>query len=73
VGYASESPAWLVHNYAARRVVNSRNVVFDNTAVLSMGESNAEQRNDVEEDNIPRTMCSAEPNTTHSGESPLRE
>jgi hypothetical protein len=63
VGYASESPAWLVYNPATRRVVSSRNVVFDEAAVLSMGESNAEQRNDDEEDNIPRTMCSEERDT----------
>jgi hypothetical protein len=47
-------------------------VVFDKAAILSMGESNAEQRNDDEEDNIPRTMCSEERDTP-SGESPLRE
>jgi hypothetical protein len=56
VGYASKSPAWLVYNLATRRVVSSRNVVFDEAAVLSMGKSNAEKRNDDEEDNIPRTM-----------------
>jgi hypothetical protein len=61
VGYASYSPAWLVYNPATRRVVSSRNVVFDEADVLSMGESNAEQRIDDEEDNIPRTMCSKEP------------
>jgi hypothetical protein len=72
VGYASESPAWLVYNPATRRVVSSRNVVFDEAAVLSMGESNAEQRTDVEEDSIPRTMCSEERDTS-SVESPLRE
>jgi hypothetical protein len=72
VGYASKSPAWLVYIPATRRVVSSRNVVFDETVVLSMGESNAEQRNDDEEDNIPRTMCSEEPDKA-SGESPLRE
>jgi hypothetical protein len=72
VGYASESPVWLVHNPATRRVVSSRDVVFDEAALLSMGESNAEQRNDDEGDNIPRTMCSEEPDTP-SGESPLRE
>ena len=47
-------------------------MVFDEAAVLSMGESNAEQRTDDEEDSIPRTMCSEEPDTP-SGESPLRE
>jgi hypothetical protein len=47
-------------------------VVFDEAVVLSMGEINAEQRNDDEEDNIPRTMCSEEPDTL-LGESPLRE
>jgi hypothetical protein len=36
VGYASESPAWLLYNPATRRVVSSRNVVFDEAAVLSM-------------------------------------
>jgi hypothetical protein len=72
VGYASESPAWLVYNPATRRVMNSRNVVFDEATVLSMGESNAEQRNDDEEDSIPHTMCSEEPDTP-SRESPLRE
>jgi hypothetical protein len=72
VGYASESPAWLVYNPATRRVASSRNVVFDEVAVLSMGESNAEQRNDDEEDIIPRTMCSEQPDTP-SGESPLHE
>jgi hypothetical protein len=70
VGYASESPAWLVYNPATRRVVISRNVVFDEAAVLSMGESNAEQRND-EDNNIPRTMCSEKPDTP-SGESMRR-
>jgi hypothetical protein len=44
VGYASESPVWLVYNPATRRVVSSCNVVFDEVAVLSMGESNVEQR-----------------------------
>jgi hypothetical protein len=53
-------------------VVSSRNVAFDEDVVLSMGESNAEQRNDDEEDNIPRAMCSEEPDTP-LGESPLRE
>jgi hypothetical protein len=72
VGYASESPAWLVYNPATRRVVSSRNVVFDEAAILSMGESNAEQRNDDEEDSIPRTTCSEEPHTP-SGGPPLRE
>jgi hypothetical protein len=72
VGYASESPAWLVYNLATRRVVSSRNVVFDEAAVLSMAESNAEQRNDDEEDNIMRTTCSEEPETP-LGESPPRE
>jgi hypothetical protein len=72
VGYASESPAWLVYNPATHRVVSSRNVVVDEAAVLSMGESNAEQRTDDEEDIIQRTMCSEERDTL-SGESPLRE
>jgi hypothetical protein len=71
VGYASESPSWLVYNPATRQVVSSRNVVIDEAAVLSMGESNAEQRNDDEKDSIPRTMCSEEPDTP-SGELPLR-
>jgi hypothetical protein len=62
---------WLVHDSPTRRVVSSRNVVFDEAVVFSMGESNAEQRNDDEEDIIPRTMCSEEPDTS-SGESPLR-
>jgi hypothetical protein len=39
VSYASESPAWLVYNHATRRVVSSRNVVFDEAAVLSMGDN----------------------------------
>jgi hypothetical protein len=68
VGYASESPAWLVYNLATRRVVSTRNVMFDEDALLSMGESNAEQRNDDEKDSIPRTMCSEERDTP-SGES----
>jgi hypothetical protein len=72
VGYASESPAWLVYNPATRQVVSSRNVVFDDAVVLSMMESNAEQRNDDEEDSIACTMCSEERDTP-SGESPLRE
>jgi hypothetical protein len=72
VGYASESPAWLVYNPATRRVVSSRNVVFDHVDVLSMGESYAEQRNVDEKDSIPRTMCTEEPDTS-SGESSLRE
>jgi hypothetical protein len=42
VGYATESPAWLVFNPATRRLVSTRNAVFDKAAVLSMGESNAE-------------------------------
>jgi hypothetical protein len=71
VGYASESPAWLVYN-PATQVVSSRNVVFDEAVVLSMGESDAEQRNDDEEDNNPLTKCSEETDTP-SGESPLRE
>jgi hypothetical protein len=45
-----------VYNLATRRVVSNRNVVFDEAVVLSMGESNAEQRNDDEEDNVTRTM-----------------
>jgi hypothetical protein len=72
VGYAFKSPAWLVYNLATRRVVSSRNVVFDEAALLSIGESNAEQRNDDEEDSIPRTTCSEETDTP-SWESPLRE
>jgi hypothetical protein len=52
-----------VYNNATRRVVSGRNVVFDEAVVLSMGENNAEQRNDDEEDIIPRTMCSEEPDT----------
>jgi hypothetical protein len=72
VGYASESHAWLVYNPATRRVVSSRNVLFDEAAVLSMGDSNAEQRTDDEEDDIPRTIC-GEKRDTPSGESPLRE
>jgi hypothetical protein len=63
VGCASESPAWLVYNSVTRRVVSSRNVVLDEAAVLSMGESNVEQCNDDEEDNIPHTMYSEEPDT----------
>jgi hypothetical protein len=72
VGYAFESPSWLVYNPATRRVVSSRNVVFDEAAVLSMGESNAKQHNDDEEDSIPRSISSEEPDIP-SGESPLRE
>jgi hypothetical protein len=72
VNYASESPVWLVSDHATHRVVSSRNVVFDEVAVLSMGDSNAEQRTADEEDNTPRTMCSEERDTP-SGESPLRE
>jgi hypothetical protein len=72
VGYASESPAWWVYNPATRRVMSSRNVVFEKIVVLSMGETNAEKRNDDEEDNIPRNMCSEAPNTP-LGELPLRE
>jgi hypothetical protein len=56
---------------ATRRVVSSRNVVFDEAAVLSMGESNAEQRNDDEEDSIPRN--DDEGPDTPPRESPLRE
>jgi hypothetical protein len=57
----------------SRRVVSNRTVVLDEADVLSMRESNVEQRNDDEkEDNIPRTMCSEEPGTP-LGESPLRE
>jgi hypothetical protein len=41
VGYAPESPAWLVHNPTTRRVVSSRNVVFDESAIISMGESDS--------------------------------
>jgi hypothetical protein len=69
VGYASESPAWLVYNPATRRVVSSRDMVLDEATVLSMGENNMEQRNDDDEDNIPPTMCSDKPDT-RSGESP---
>jgi hypothetical protein len=72
VGYASESSAWLVHNPTTRRVVSSRNVVFDEADVLFMGEGRAERRNDNGEDNIPRTLCSKE-HDTPLGESPLRE
>jgi hypothetical protein len=53
-------------------VVSNRNVVFDGVVVLSMGESNAEQRNDDEEDNVTCTMCSEEADTP-LGESTLRE
>jgi hypothetical protein len=53
--------------------VSSRNVVFDEgVVVLSMWENNSEKRDDDEEDSIPRTLCSEEPDTP-SGESPLRE
>jgi hypothetical protein len=31
VGYAFDSPAWLVYNPATRHVIRSRNVVFDET------------------------------------------
>jgi hypothetical protein len=61
-----------VYNPSTRRVVSSRNVVFDDAPILSMGESNAEQRHDDEEDSIPRTMCSEERDTL-LGESPPRE
>jgi hypothetical protein len=71
MGYSSESPAKLVSN-PGTRMVSSRNVVFNEAGVLSIGESNAEQRTDDEEDSIPRTVCSKEPDTL-SGESPLRE
>jgi hypothetical protein len=47
-------------------------VTWCSMRLLLMGESNAEQRNDDEEDIIPHTMCSEEPDTS-SGESPLRE
>jgi hypothetical protein len=53
-GYARESSAWLVYNHVTSRVVNNRNVVFDEAAVLSMGESCRAlevQRNGDEEDN----------------------
>jgi hypothetical protein len=72
LGYVSESPALLVYNHGTRRVVSSRNVVFDEVVVLSMGENNAEQRSNDEDDSIPRTICSEEPDTP-SEESPLRE
>ena len=29
VGYAFDSPAWLVYNIVTRKVIRSRNVVFD--------------------------------------------
>jgi hypothetical protein len=40
VGYAPDSPVWLIYNPASRRVVRSRNVTFDEQAVISasMGE-----------------------------------
>ena len=43
VGYAPDSPVWLVYNPTTRRVVRSRNVVFDEHAVIpvSMGEMKA--------------------------------
>jgi hypothetical protein len=63
VGDAFESPAWLVYKPATRRVVSSRNVVFDGVAVLFIGERYAEVRNDDEENSTPRTMCSEEPDT----------
>jgi hypothetical protein len=31
VGYAFDSPAWLIYNPATRHVIRSRNVVFDET------------------------------------------
>jgi hypothetical protein len=61
-----------VSNLATCRVVSSRNVVLDEVDVLSMGDNNVEQRNDDEEDNIPRTMCSEDLDTP-LGESPLRK
>jgi hypothetical protein len=39
VGYAPESLTWLVCNPTIRRVVSCRNVVFDESAIISMGES----------------------------------
>jgi hypothetical protein len=72
VGYAFESPAWLVYTPATRLVVSACTVVFDEVVVLSMGETDTEQRNDDAEDNIPRTMCSEGPDAPLE-ESPLRE
>jgi hypothetical protein len=55
VGYEPQSPAWLVYNSATRHVVSSRNVVFDESAIISMGESCPEARKmleaEVDDDN----------------------
>jgi hypothetical protein len=82
VGYAPEFPAWLVYIPATRRVVGSRDVVFDEADVLPIGESCCAlevQRNDDKEDNTPdshnphsRKLCGEDPDTSW-GEAPLRE
>jgi hypothetical protein len=76
MGYAPESPACLVYNLTTRRVVSSRNVVFDEAAVLFMGESCRAlevQRNGDEKDNTfdSCSLCGDEPDTS-LGASPLR-
>ena len=51
VGYAPDSPAWLVYNPATRRMIRSRNVRFNEHAVISMGEkSSSVELVDADED-----------------------
>jgi O-glycosyl hydrolase len=63
VGYALESPAWLVHNHATRRVVRSRNVDFHEAAILSVGESCLTLKVQSSDENEYNTPDSRNPNS----------
>jgi hypothetical protein len=76
VGYAPESSAWLVYNPTTRRVVSSRNVVFDESAIISMGEiCPAREMMDTEagDDSTPDEAAREKPDTFVGETQPVDE
>jgi hypothetical protein len=76
VGCAPESPAWLVYNPTTRRVVSSRNVAFDESAIISMGEScRAREMMDTEvgDDNTSDEAAREKPDTFVGETQPVDE
>jgi hypothetical protein len=77
VGYAPESPAWLVYNSTTRHVVSSRNVVFEESAIISMGESCPAAREmleaDVDDDNTSDEAAREKPDTFVGKTQPVDE
>jgi hypothetical protein len=68
VGYALNSPAWLVYNPGTCRVISCRNVTFNEAIVLSMGE---ECSHDNELHNIFREVTRGNAPETCEEEPPL--